>query len=159
MSDKIKLLVVDDELRFLDSVSARLELRGFEMTRASSGQEALERASQGTFDLALLDLKMPGVDGIQVLRTLKEQGDRIEVIVMTGHGSSAAAVECMELGAFGYLPKPYELEETMEILRQAYATRLKEEHQADEEFLAKLKGLQNDPDVVASLRAMRDLVD
>ena len=159
MADKIKLLVVDDEIKFLDSVSRRLELRGFDVTKASSGQQAVDYAKEGRFDLALLELKMPGVDGKQVLKILKKQHDLIEVIIMTGHGSSAAAVECMKMGAFRYLPKPYELEKILEILRQAYAARLKKKYQSNPKLVEKLNDLESGPNALEALRAMRELVE
>ena len=80
MSDKIKLLIVDDEIKFLDSVARRLEMRDFDVTKASSGELAVEAASSGKFDLALLDLKMPGMDGKQVLEILKKEHKYLEVI-------------------------------------------------------------------------------
>jgi DNA-binding NtrC family response regulator len=157
MTDKIKLLVVDDEVKFLNSVAKRLELRGFDVTRAAGGQEAIDYSKKGRFDLALLDLKMPGVDGKKVLEILKKQNDFIEVIIMTGHGSSSMALECMKMGAFSYLPKPYELEKTLEILRQAYAARLKKEYQSDPQMVEKLIDLVGRPDPMEALRSLKEL--
>lgn len=158
MVDKIKLLVVDDEIKFLNSVARRLELRGFDVTKAASGREAVDYANEGRFDLALLDLKMPGMDGKKVLEILKKQDDFTEVIIMTGHGSSEAAVECMKMGAFSYLPKPYELEKILEILRQAYAARLKKKNPSDPKLMSKLNDLESGLNALEALRAMRELV-
>lgn len=138
MSDGIKLLIVDDEVKFLDSIAQRLEMRGFDVTKASSGKEALAAAETGSFDLALLDLKMPGMDGTDVLRILKDEHKYIEVIMLTGHGSIDSAVECTKLGAFSYLSKPYELEKLLEVLRDAYETRLKKKFAEDQERLAEI---------------------
>lgn len=138
MIDLIKLLIVDDELKFLDSIAQRLEMRGFDVTKAASGKEALEAAVGGGFDLALLDLKMPGMDGKDVLRILKEEHRYIEVIMLTGHGSIDSAVECTKLGAFSYLSKPYELEKLLEVLRDAYETRLKKKFAEDPPRLAEI---------------------
>lgn len=132
MTQKIKLLIVDDEIKFLDSIGKRLELRDFDVTKASSGSEAVEAARSGKFDLALLDLKMPGMDGRELLQILKQEHQFLEVIILTGHGSIDSAVECTKLGAFGYLSKPYELEKLLEVLKDAYETRLRKKFSADE---------------------------
>jgi len=119
MDDKIKLLIVDDEVDFLNSIAQRLEMRGFDVTKAPSGVVALEAAGSGAFDLALLDLKMPGMGGTEVLKILKQEHKHVEVIMLTGHGSINSAVECTKLGAFSYLSKPYELDKLLEVLRDA----------------------------------------
>lgn len=159
MADKIKLLVVDDEIKFLNSVARRLELRGFDVTRAASGQEAIDYANERRFDLAILDLRMPGVDGKQVLKILKEQHDFIEVIIMTGHGSADAAMECMKMGAFTYLPKPYELEKILVVLRQAYAARLEKKYKAIPALMKKLKDIEVEPDSLKAMLAMQALCE
>jgi DNA-binding NtrC family response regulator len=156
MEDKIKILIVDDEVDFLDSIARRLEMRSFDVTKASSGEMALEAARTGGFDLALLDLKMPGMDGTEVLRTLKKEHRFIEVIMLTGHGSINSAVECTKLGAFGYLSKPYELENLLEVLRDAYESRLKKKFAADEERLAKISELASKFGPEAILEDARD---
>lgn len=138
MSNGIKLLIVDDEVQFLDSISKRLEMRGFEVSKATSGLEALEAAKAGGFDLAILDLKMPGMDGEEVLKILKQQHRYLEVIILTGHGSIDSAVMCTKLGAFGYLSKPYELEKLLEVLRQAYEARLRKKFASDQTRLGKI---------------------
>jgi DNA-binding NtrC family response regulator len=158
MSGKIKLLFVDDEIKFLHSMAKRLELRGFDVTTAESGQDAIAHAEKGRFELAVLDLKMPGIDGKNVLEILKKKHDFIEVIIMTGHGSADAAAECMRLGAFSYLPKPYELEKILEVLRQAYATRLKKKYRSDPGLKQKLDALDKEQDSIEALRAMKELV-
>jgi DNA-binding NtrC family response regulator len=138
MDKKIRLLIVDDEVDFLDSIARRLEIRGFDVTKASRGDEALQAASEGGFDLALLDLKMPGIDGTEVLRILKEEHKYLEVIMLTGHGSIDSAVECTKLGAFSYLSKPYEMEKLLEVLRDAYETRLKKKFESDQVRLGQI---------------------
>jgi len=135
---KIKLLVVDDEVQFLDSISKRLELRGFEVTKATNGTEAIDLARKKKFDLALVDLKMPGLDGKQVLEILKSEHKYIEVIILTGHGSLDSAVECTKLGAFDYLPKPYELEDLIIKLKEAYKARLEKKFRDDKEKMDKI---------------------
>jgi DNA-binding NtrC family response regulator len=138
MFEKIKLLIVDDEIKFLESIAKRLEMRGFDVAKASDGKEALEAARTGSFDLALLDLKMPGMDGTEVLKVLKAEHRYIEVIMLTGHGSIDSAVECTKLGAFSYLSKPYELEKLLEVLREAYEARLNNKFAHDQARLAQI---------------------
>jgi DNA-binding response OmpR family regulator len=124
MTEKIRLLLVDDELKFLNALCQRLELRGFDVTRAASGEEALRIARSAEFALVLLDLKMPGIDGREVLQILKQENKQLEVIVLTGHGSLDAEAECRALGAFGYMSKPYDFEELLKIIKDAYMVRL-----------------------------------
>jgi len=159
MAGKIKLLIVDDEVKFLDSMAQRLELRDFDVTKASSGAQALEAARTGKFDLALLDLKMPGMDGTEVLRYLKQEHKYLEVIILTGHGSLDSAVECTKLGAFGYLPKPYELDNLLTVLMQAYEARLTKKFQADAERMAKIQKLAAGSSPLGILRELRALDD
>jgi len=159
MSDKIKLLIVDDEVKFLQSIAQRLEMREFDVTTAANGREAVEAARNDKFDLALLDLKMPGMDGSQVLEILKAEHRFLEVIILTGHGSLDSAVECTKLGAFGYLPKPYELERLLETLRDAYEARLTKKFQADSERRDKILEAATGSSPLAILRELRKLDD
>ena len=159
MSDKIKLLIVDDEIKFLDSVARRLEIRDFDVTKASSGELAVEAASSGKFDLALLDLKMPGMDGKQVLEILKKEHKYLEVIILTGHGSMDSAVECTKLGAFSYLPKPYELDNLLDILNKAYQARLKKKFESDQGRMQKILDMATGSSPLAILRELRKLDD
>ncbi|MCD6163286.1 MAG: response regulator [candidate division Zixibacteria bacterium] len=159
MSDKIKLLIVDDEIKFLESVARRLEMRDFDVTKASSGEVAVEAASSGKFDLALLDLKMPGMDGKQVLEILKKEHKYLEVIILTGRGSMDSAVECTKLGAFSYLPKPYELNNLLEILNKAYQARLKKKFESDQDRMQKILDMAADSSPLAILRELRKLDD
>ena len=159
MSGKIKLLIADDELKFLESIAKRLEIRDFEVTKATNGPEAVEAARSGKFDLALLDLKMPGMDGQEVLEILKKEHKFLEVIILTGHGSVDSAVECTKLGAFSYLPKPYELDKLLDVLRAAYEARLKKKFKADEERIDRITQLATGQSALGILRAMRELDD
>jgi len=157
MADKIKLLIVDDEIKFLDSIAQRLEMRGLDVTKAGNGKDAVDFARTQKFDLALLDLKMPGMDGKQVLEILKKEHKFIEVIILTGHGSLESAVECTKLGAFGYLPKPYELDNLLEILRQAYEVRLKKKFELDQARMDKIMQIATGSSPLGILRALREL--
>ena len=157
MTGKIKILIVDDEVQFLESIARRLELRDFEVTKAASGAQAVRAARERKFDLALLDLKMPGMDGIQVLEMLKREHKYLEVIILTGHGSVDSAVECTKLGAFGYLPKPYELEKLLDTLKDAYQARMVKKFQDDQERAGKIADLATGSSALAILRELRKL--
>jgi DNA-binding NtrC family response regulator len=157
MGDKIKLLICDDEVKFLDSIAERLELRGFDVTRATSGNEAVEAARAGGFDLAILDLKMPGMNGIEVLEILKKEHKYLEVIILTGHGSIDSAVESTKLGAFGYLSKPYDLDDLLESLKNAYETRLTKKFEDDTERMDKILKMAQTMSPLGFLREVKKL--
>jgi DNA-binding NtrC family response regulator len=137
----------------------RLRLRGFDVTTPDRGEKALEIAHVDKFDLALCDLKMPGIDGQQLLEALKQEHEFLEVIILTGHGSLDSAVECTKLGAFGYLPKPYELDKLIEVLKDAYTERLNKKFEHDSARLDKLGELAMQHSPLGILRAMRKLDD
>lgn len=157
MNNKIKLLIVDDEVNFLNSIAQRLELRDFDVTKATNGDEAIKAVNKNKFDIALLDLKMPGMDGKQVLEILKREHKYIEVIILTGHGSLESAVECTKLGAYGYLPKPYELDKLLEIIKEAYETRMKKKFDKDSERMEKLMQIATGSSPLGILREMKKL--
>lgn len=159
MGEAIKLLVVDDETKFLDAIARRLEMRGLDVTTASDGASALEAARRSRFDLALLDLKMPGMKGEEVLATLKAEHKFLEVIILTGHGSLDSAVTCTKLGAFGYLPKPYEFDQLITVLRDAYEQRLRHKYEHDQERLEKLATIALGESPLGVLRRMHELDD
>ncbi len=126
MSDqnKIKLLLVDDEIKFLQSIAKRLEIKGFDVITTSNGKDAIEVAEKNLFDVALVDFQMSGMDGSQVLKALKERHKYLEIIMLTGHATIDSAVECTKLGAFKFLEKPYNFEELVEVIKEAYQERL-----------------------------------
>ena len=159
MSEKIKLLIVDDEEAYVESMAKRLEIRGFEVRTATRGDEAVEAARREQFDLALLDLKMPGMDGKEVLETLKKEDRYIEVVILTGHGSVDSAVDCTKLGAFGYLPKPYELEKLLDTLRQAYQAKMEKKFKANQELMEKITKLATGSSALAILRELKKVND
>jgi len=159
MSDKIKLLIVDDEEEFLESIAKRLEMRDFDVCTATRGAQAVEIAREQKFDLALLDLKMPGMDGKQVLEILKKEHKHIEVIILTGHGSVDSAIDCTKLGAFGYLPKPYELEKLLDTLRQAFQIRMEKKFQVDQERMEKISKLATGSSPLGILRELKKMDD
>ena len=101
-----KVLLVDDEKDFIEMLSLRLKEVGEKITVAYSGQEGLDALEKADIDVVILDIKMPGMDGIETLREIKKQYPLVEVIMLTGHGSTETAVQGMKLGAFDYLMKP-----------------------------------------------------
>ncbi len=159
MSEKIKLLIVDDEIQFLNALAQRLEIRGFHVTKATNGAEALQAAGSEKFDLALLDLKMPGLDGKEVLQLLKKEHKYLEVIILTGHGSLDSAVECTKLGAYGYLPKPYELENLIKILKEAYEERMRKKFQLDQGKMEEIMKIAMGDSPLGIMRRLRELDD
>ena len=157
MSDAIRLLVVDDEVDFLNTISERLSARDFDVTAVASGPEALEAARRGGFDLALVDLRMPGMDGIELLQALHETHKYLEVIILTAFGSIATAVECTRLGAFDYLTKPCDLDTLLEKLRSAFAARLKKKFSADQERYRKIEEIADSSPMALWQEAREDM--
>jgi CheY-like chemotaxis protein len=114
-----KLLLVDDEREFVQTLSERLLLRDMGSAVAYDGESALKLIKEDEPEVMILDLKMPGIDGIEVLRRVKDSNPDIEVIILTGHGSDADREVCMQLGAFAYLQKPVDIDILSETLRKA----------------------------------------
>lgn len=106
-----KVLLVDDEVVFCENMSSLLNTRGYEVTAVSNGQSAISALEKDGFDIVVLDLKMPGMDGIAVMTEIKKLGFPTKVLVLTGHGSIDTAMDAIKLGAYDYLTKPCEVEE------------------------------------------------
>jgi len=121
--DRIRLLLVDDEAAYVNVLSNRLIKRDIDVQKAYSGSEAIQALRKQDFDVAVLDLKMEDMDGIEVLKIFKKMVPEMEVIMLTGHGSEKAAKQGIELGAFDYLTKPCELEDLVEKIRQSARRR------------------------------------
>jgi DNA-binding NtrC family response regulator len=119
-NDRIRLLLVDDEVAYADVLSNRLGKRGFEVHKAYTSPEALLLLRTQKFDVAVLDLKMPDMDGIEVLKIAKQEDPGLQVIMLTGHGSATACEQGLALGAFDYLMKPCELETLVEKIYEAF---------------------------------------
>ena len=117
--DSFRVLLVDDEEDFLSTVIKRLRKRDVNAHGAGSGEEALQALEQNPVDVVLLDVKMPGMDGVQTLREIKNHFPLIEVIMLTAHASMEVAIEGMELGAFDYLMKPVEIDELLYKIQDA----------------------------------------
>lgn len=115
-----RVLVVDDEADFLETMVNRLRRRGLPAEGALSGPEALEMMRRQDFDVVVLDVRMPGMDGLEVLREIKDKWPFVEVIMLTGHGSVESGIQGMRLGAFDYIMKPADLEDLLEKIHQAH---------------------------------------
>jgi DNA-binding NtrC family response regulator len=155
--NKIKLLMVDDEVKFLESISKRLELKNFDVITATNGQEAIASAEKGLFDVAVVDFQMPGMDGAQVLKTLKANHKYLEIIMLTGHATVDSAVECTKLGAFKYLEKPYDFDKLVELIKEAYETRLKKKFEHNQKRIEEIQKLSMGSSPLGLLRAMARL--
>ncbi len=117
---KPKVLLVDDEERFVKTLTKRLAERELDVVGVHSGMEAIEEVKNKPYDVVVLDVRMPGLDGIETLQELKKISPGTEVIMLTGHASVDSAVEGMRLGAHEYLMKPCDIEELMEKIDGAY---------------------------------------
>lgn len=115
----MRILLIDDEVEFLTPLTKRLKRRGIDVSVAGSGEQALEWLAGHDMDVAVLDMKMPGMDGIETLQEIKRLHPDVEVIMLTGHASVEAAIKGMELGAFDYMMKPVELDELVFKLEDA----------------------------------------
>lgn len=133
--DKINLLIVDDEEQFLNSIKRSLEVREFNVFAVNRGDKALTAAREVPVDIALVDLKMPGMDGEETLRQLKKEHPWMEVVILTGHGSVESAVECTKSGAHTYLQKPCRMEELLEALKEAFKKRVMNRKKIEEKML------------------------
>ena len=118
----IRVLLVDDERQFVEALAERLQLRGFETLVAHDGPPALELLEQDLVRLVVLDLRMPEMDGLEVLRRIKERWPETRVIIATGHGDEEDRRKCMSLGAFAFLSKPLDIKELSRLLREAWST-------------------------------------
>src|SRR5262249_27098386 len=119
-STPLRLLVVDDDEQRRRTLVRRFERQGMTVTAASSGEEALTAAGHKRFDVALLDLHLPGMDGVEVLARLKEQQPELEALLLTAHGSIETAILAMKKGAYDYLTKPFHLPELEVHVQKAY---------------------------------------
>ena len=120
----IRLLVIDDETVFVEVLAKRLGRRGVDVEKAFSGQQGIQMLRHRDYDAVLLDLKMPDMDGIEVLKVIKIIAPDLPVILLSGHGASEAVQRGLAGGAFDFLAKPYDLDRLLEKIRAAAAGRL-----------------------------------
>jgi DNA-binding response OmpR family regulator len=123
---EMKVLLVDDEEEFVKSLSERMKMREVNSDFALSGEEALENMTEDLPDVMVLDLKMPGMDGMEVLRRAKEAYPGVQIIMLTGHGSEKDEKEARRLGVFEYLQKPVAIEKLMKIITESYKRKFED---------------------------------
>ncbi len=138
--EPIYVLLVDDEENFRRTVAKRLTKRGMHIRQAGSGEECLNILLENSVDVVVLDLKMPGMDGMEALHRIKEKYPRQEVIMLTGHATTRDGVDGIKSGAFDYLSKPIELEHLASKIRQAHEKHMREmEIEKEKDFRAKME--------------------
>ena len=121
---KLRLLLVDDEQEFVETLADRLKMRDLDASIARNGEEALSAVEQEEPDVIVLDLKMPGIHGIEVLRRVKEAYPNVEVIILTGHGSKNDEEAARRLGAFDYVKKPADLDTLVSRIKNAFKQKM-----------------------------------
>jgi CheY-like chemotaxis protein len=119
-----RILLVDDEVAFAEPLSLRLERREYSVTRAENGDEAIAKTDEEEFDVALVDIFMPGRNGLETLREIKRRRPLTEVILLSGKGTNSIAIEGMQCGAYDFLTKPLEFSELLEKIEAAYVRKL-----------------------------------
>jgi DNA-binding NtrC family response regulator len=130
MSAKPRVLIVDDEERFRTTMAKLLAVNGLTVTAVGSGTAALEELKARPYDVVTLDIRMPGMSGLDALAEIKKVNPGIEVIILTGHASVDTAVEIMKLGGYEYLLKPTSTEELMNKIDAAYERKLTREQKS-----------------------------
>ncbi len=155
--EKINLLLVDDEEQFLESITKSLELRDFNVIAVNRGDKAIEAAKTNPVDIALLDLRMPGISGEETLKQLKQEHKWLEAVILTGHGGIDSAVECTKMGAYSYLQKPCELSQLLEVLQNAYKKKVMNKKQIEEKKMNDLLNISSSSSPREILRKLREL--
>lgn len=131
---KAKVLLVDDNAEFVETLAERLEIRGLETEAVTSGEAALEKVKAKRFDAVVLDIRMPGLDGIETLKCIKELNDEVQIILLSGHATIEIGVEAMKLGALDFMVKPVDdIDALVEKIHVAQAKRVVLEEQHNEE--------------------------
>jgi DNA-binding NtrC family response regulator len=121
---KMRLMLVDDEERFLQTTSKMIRKKGVDVLTANSGEACLEMLTKELVHVIVLDVKMPGMDGVETLKQIKQRYPRIEVIMLTGHATADSAVEGLKSGATDYLQKPTSVEDLIAKAEQAFTRHL-----------------------------------
>jgi DNA-binding response OmpR family regulator len=123
---EFKVLMVDDEEDFVKTLAERLEMRDLAPDVALNGEQALQQVEVEVPDVMVLDLKMPGIDGMEVLRRVRKAYPQVQVVILTGHGSEKDEAEAKRLGAYAYLQKPVDMESLIKVLRSAYKKKMED---------------------------------
>ena len=124
---KIKVLLVDDEKEFVDALAERLEIRDFEILKAFDGDEALGKIAETEIDVVVLDVQMPGKDGLATLCEIKKAKPLVEVIMLTGHATVPSAIKGLQSGAYDFLMKPTETKDLVSKIALAYKRKAEQE--------------------------------
>ena len=124
---KSRLLLVDDEKQFIEALSERLSMRDYDVTTSLTGEDAIEKIENYNFDVVILDVRLPGIAGTEVLREIKNLKPLTEVIMLTGHGTVGMAIEGMKLGAYDILMKPCETEDLTAKIDKAHDRKAEQE--------------------------------
>jgi len=136
-----RILIVDDEGEFAKALSLRIQARGMTVDVAGNGYEAIEKAQAVPYDAIILDIQLPGIDGLETLRRLRAQNPELQVILLTGHATWERGVEAMKLGALEFMDKPADFAELMKTIGQAQVNKIllvqKEAEKRIEEILKK----------------------
>ena len=130
-----RVLLVDDEVSFLDALAERLRMRGLEVVCAKSGREALTQVETQVFDAVVLDLAMPGLDGLETLRRLRQLQPELQVMILSGRATVQTAVEATRLGATDIFEKPTEVDTLVQRIRSARAARLAREAETTQQHI------------------------
>lgn len=123
----VKVLLIDDEPQFVEVLAERLEARGFTVQTALTGDEGLAKLQEQEADVVILDVQMPGRDGVETLREIKRIKPLIEVIMLTGHATIESGIQGLKLGAYDYLMKPTDTEDLVAKILRAYARKSEQE--------------------------------
>jgi two-component system OmpR family response regulator len=122
-----RILLVDDEIAFTNNMAKILTRRGYDVTSVNDGESAVKATEDEEYDVVVLDLRMPGMDGMATLKVIKRKRPLMEVIILTGHGSVESGIQGMHLGAFDYAMKPIQISELQEKIDEAFERRLMRE--------------------------------
>ncbi len=123
----INILLVDDEIEFVETLSKRLVKRGFNALFVTTARDAIDKIKTGQFDVAIIDVRMPEMDGITLLGEIKQIKPLIEVLLLTGYASVQSGIEGMKKGAFDYIMKPADIDELVKKIRDAYERKRQQE--------------------------------
>jgi two-component system OmpR family response regulator len=137
MSDE-KILLVDDEQEFTHVLAERMKARGLTVVTAANGSDALEKAEGEAFDAIILDMMMPGMDGIETLKRLRKINPDLQIIMLTGHATLKAGLDAVKLGAMDFLEKPADIQKLMEKIKEAKINKMVLVEKQTEEKLKKI---------------------
>jgi len=139
---KVRVLLVDDEKEFVEALAERLSMRDYDVTVSLNGEDAINKLTKYNFDVVILDVRMPGMDGTDVLREMKNIKPLTEVIMLTGHATVESAIDGMRRGAYDYLMKPCKTEDLVDKINKAHKKKAEHEQRIRD---AKVKEIIDSP--------------